>query len=719
MSGSFSVGGLASGLDTKTLIEQLMSLESQPITALQKKEQSIKDANTAFQALNTRVIALASAVSDLTLDLNIKAKSATSTDSTIVSASAGSGAASGSYGVRVVQLATASSVKATSAVGRAVTDPATALAALPSSSSFTSGNFSLHYTVNGVTSQATVNVDAANDTLQDVLDRINAATGGHVTAALGTDAKANKLVLSADSTVSNVVIGSSADTSNFLSVTSLRTQSITKTSMTSSSTVNGLIGTATLSSLGVTGSTFTLNYTNGGVAASQTLTLDPAVDTVDDLIANISAATGGAVVASVGVGANANKLILAPGTDTSAISLGGATDSSNLLATMKLTGQTVEMTATATGGLGVAQLNTALDGTGAKGWPLATMIDFDGAGNGSFTINGVTLNYSRTDTLNDVLSRINSSSAGVTAAYNTIEDRVTLTARTTGSGGITLADGTDSNLLGALGLLDAGAKTNGQNAKIGIVGINGFSAATDPDAAPGTLIESSTNVFSNVVPGLSITAVKTDSAVQTVTVASDTTTPTNKVKAFVDQYNNLVDEITKATAKGAPNAYNSDLRSMLSRIRSYLYTQVAGFDSGARSLVDLGLRTSSSDKTHLSLDEKIFRSALEANPDRVSDLFKQTTTTTLGGITKTTPVGIFAQLKGYLSSVTDSSGIFKQHDKSVANQTRLLDNQILAGNKRLDDRRASLVKQFAAMEQAVSQLKSQQSAFLSQMGSVG
>ena len=52
---TFSVGGLASGLDTKTIISQLMSIESQPKTMLQWKQQLWTARKNAWSDLNTRL----------------------------------------------------------------------------------------------------------------------------------------------------------------------------------------------------------------------------------------------------------------------------------------------------------------------------------------------------------------------------------------------------------------------------------------------------------------------------------------------------------------------------------------------------------------------------------------------------------------------------------------------------------------------------------------
>ena len=51
----------------------------------------------------------------------------------------------------------------------------------------------------------------------------------------------------------------------------------------------------------------------------------------------------------------------------------------------------------------------------------------NGSGDGSFKLNGVSIAYNvNTDTISSVLTRINDSSAGVTAAYDAVNDRFTL-----------------------------------------------------------------------------------------------------------------------------------------------------------------------------------------------------------------------------------------------------------------------------------------------------
>ncbi|WP_241993094.1 flagellar filament capping protein FliD [Cryobacterium frigoriphilum] len=99
-----AVDGLISGLDTTSLINQLMTLEAGPQTLLKAKVTTSNTLTTALQALNTSVASLATlAAKSATADsLNIyAAKSSSST----VTTSAASTATSGSLDIVVDQLA--------------------------------------------------------------------------------------------------------------------------------------------------------------------------------------------------------------------------------------------------------------------------------------------------------------------------------------------------------------------------------------------------------------------------------------------------------------------------------------------------------------------------------------------------------------------------------------------------------------------------------------
>ncbi|MBI6547179.1 MAG: flagellar hook-associated 2 domain-containing protein, partial [Cyanobacteria bacterium NC_groundwater_1444_Ag_S-0.65um_54_12] len=49
----FQVSGIASGLDTKSLIDQLMQIEGRTVDSLKQKKSTLTTRNNAFQAINT------------------------------------------------------------------------------------------------------------------------------------------------------------------------------------------------------------------------------------------------------------------------------------------------------------------------------------------------------------------------------------------------------------------------------------------------------------------------------------------------------------------------------------------------------------------------------------------------------------------------------------------------------------------------------------------
>ena len=55
---TLSIGGLSTGLDTKSIISQLMSIEAQPQTKMQWKQQLWTARKTAWSDLNTRLLTL-------------------------------------------------------------------------------------------------------------------------------------------------------------------------------------------------------------------------------------------------------------------------------------------------------------------------------------------------------------------------------------------------------------------------------------------------------------------------------------------------------------------------------------------------------------------------------------------------------------------------------------------------------------------------------------
>jgi flagellar hook-associated protein 2 len=197
ISGS-SISGLASGLDTTSIISQLMQVESQPQTDLKNKVKAEQSIISAYQSVNTKMSALQSAADAMTQPSSWQAASATSSSSSLV-ATAAAGAPAGSYSFDVTSLAKA---QVTTAV-------------VPSSGAITTGA-GLDISINGA---APTHINITSDTASDVASAINSANVGVQAMVVNTD-QGTVLQLSATKT----------GTANSFSISGLNANPIVQTS---------------------------------------------------------------------------------------------------------------------------------------------------------------------------------------------------------------------------------------------------------------------------------------------------------------------------------------------------------------------------------------------------------------------------------------------------------------------------------------------------------
>ncbi len=106
------ISGLASGIDTETMIKQLMQAERAPVDRLAQKKQTLTWQRDAYREMNRGLLDLRTAASDMLLSKNYTSKTVTSSDTSKVSVTASAAATTGSVTIdRVDQLASASSLR--------------------------------------------------------------------------------------------------------------------------------------------------------------------------------------------------------------------------------------------------------------------------------------------------------------------------------------------------------------------------------------------------------------------------------------------------------------------------------------------------------------------------------------------------------------------------------------------------------------------------------
>jgi flagellar hook-associated protein 2 len=99
------LGGLATGLDTNALIQQLLTVERRPINLLETRKLRFQAQSTAFQDLNTKLLALQARAEALRDPATLLARSATSSDGDVATAVASPGSLRGSFSLTVTNLA--------------------------------------------------------------------------------------------------------------------------------------------------------------------------------------------------------------------------------------------------------------------------------------------------------------------------------------------------------------------------------------------------------------------------------------------------------------------------------------------------------------------------------------------------------------------------------------------------------------------------------------
>jgi flagellar hook-associated protein 2 len=385
-------------------------------------------------------------------------------------------------------------------------------------------------------------------------------------------------------------------------------------------------------------------------------------------------------------------------TSASPISLGSAADTSNFLQVAQLYNNGGD-TVSSANPLGHAKLTATLSNGG-----LATTVSDGGSGAGQFTINGVAISYdASTDSLQDVMTRINSSSAGVSASYDSLNNRFTLQNKTTGNVGISMQDNNGGNFLAATGL-SGGTPTAGQNL---LYTVNGNVQQLQ---SPSNTITGD----SSTINGLSLTAMKMGSV--SVTVGNDTSAVTSALQSFVSDYNNVQSYITTQTASTTDSSGNvtaglltgdQDAGNIASSLRSGSFSSVAvpGLSATFSQLANLGITSNGQDNT-ITLDTTVLGSSLTNNLTQVQSFFTNATN------------GWAVKLDAALTNTVGDSGSISTHQTALTAKSASIATQIANLEKQVTADSAFWTTEFQNMETAQSQTN-QELTFLSQSVSNG
>jgi len=285
-----------------------------------------------------------------------------------------------------------------------------------------------------------------------------------------------------------------------------------------------------------------------------------------------------------------------------------------------------------------------------------------------------------------IVDAINASAAGVLAMTNKTGTQIVLTNRTTGANGAIVVTGSSAS---ALGFGPAATSVPGVDARFTINGME---------------FESNDNVLDETdhgLAGLSIKAVGTANAAESLVVSADTSSVRGRVDSFVSAFNAVVDFVEKATAVATsggkttlgPLAANREVQDWLRDIRASLFS-APGVGS-VSNLSSLGLDFSGTDQRLTIKDSAKLDAAIAGKSADVIAFFNTSGTGLANVIAK--------KLETYVG-VDGSSGRLKVAMENYVKANADLDSQIAALDRYLKERRSQLEAGFIAMETAQSKM---------------
>jgi flagellar hook-associated protein 2 len=288
------------------------------------------------------------------------------------------------------------------------------------------------------------------------------------------------------------------------------------------------------------------------------------------------------------------------------------------------------------------------------------------------------------NTLDDVVSYINSQNAGVTASV--VNDangaRLALVATNSGAAGnFTVSNGSG---------LTFTQPTTGQDASLTIDGIP---------------IDSASNTVSGAVSGLTFNLTGTGQSA--ISVAPDASSASTAINAFVSAYNKVIGDVNSEYQVDGSNRQGplasdpalASLQSLLLGIGSY-----SAGDTGAGTLGQLGI-SMNNDGT-LTVDSSTLTNTLQTNYAAVQNFFQGASSN-----------GFAANLDNQLNSIVDPvSGAFTVDLQSISAENSDLQDQIDNFQTYLNTRATFLTAEYNAADVALQQLPNLEAQLNAELG---
>jgi flagellar hook-associated protein 2 len=601
-----SFSGLASGIDSNQIIDQLIQIQRRPITLLQGKQTTLQTQISALQTVNTNLLSVLGQAQTLSKSDAFNVYRASSTDTDVAEVTSSTSASPGSFSLEVTQTAQARSLV---------------------SSSFSSSTSVLGYSGDIVINGKGITLSSTM-TLEGIRDAINSANAGATAQVLKVGDTDHRLMITASATGEDGLSLADASSSNVLQSLGFQTSTnAIKTSVTGGGAQSDEFTSAstTVSSL------LSLNSPQSGTVTigDKTVSINLGTQSLTDIKNAIQAA------APTGVTATVETTTADDGTSRFSLKIAGTTtftDSNNVLQTLGvLVGSNVRGT--------TAQVVTGSTANTTDGTTAITSTTTFGSIFGANVSNGDTIAISGKDHDGNAVSSTftisNKSTARISDLLSAIETTFGGGATASVSGGkIVLTD--DTGGASQLSLTLAPNNQGGGSLSFGTFSTTTTGATDSAETQAGRdatfkingiQMTRSGNSVGDAVTGVTLDLKQTNSGSPiTIGVSRDTGAIKSTIQGFVSSYNTAMSFInqqfsfdTETNTAGGPLAGDATTMALQNRLRDIVTSKVTGLAEGSNALSLFGI---SFDRTGmLTIDSATLDKNLSTNIDALKKVF--------------------------------------------------------------------------------------------------
>ncbi len=400
-----------------------------------------------------------------------------------------------------------------------------------------------------------------------------------------------------------------------------------------------------------------------------------------------------------------------------------ATGSNNTLSISNVSENISALTGLTNNSTNSANLDTALNEMN-----FTTTLDGGNAGNYTITVNGKDLTFAETDSVSDIMSKINSDeSLGITMSYSRTTDTFNFTSNETGSQATINISDKEGNL--AATLFGGNIEKTGTDTKM----------TATMNGSEMEIVRSTSNFTLDGVT-LDISSQAAGQTDITFDVNNNVDEVASNVAKFVDEYNKIINHLDEAISQRPDSDYSpltdaqkeemSDTEienweekakeGILfgdSNIRDLLYDMrdaMSGFVADAGMLNDIGIEYPTGEYSgQLVFDEDKFKEAYAKDPSMVEDIFtkesdiaeEQGLAVRLQSVFENN-VGTMGN-KGILADHSGTVGMTNEDQNYLSDRISEYEDAIQEMIEKMEEERERYWSQFTALETALASMNEQ------------